>query len=274
MYQRRLNFASKKRKYPYSKKRNYNSYSKYRKANNAPGYFSYDAPRAKAVTRLNAAIGAELKQFVHQSNISKESLQAENIAAVYNQLFEESAAHGDMPCECLMQKILQGQTYNTRIGDKITVKSIDFRMRISLNHDHYNKQMQDLAVFIVLDKSPNGSSPRWSDIFHISGVPDPLNQKAMKNENRFQILKTHYFPFTGPVNDAISLSPAPKFAYYKLKKPLTVKYQSSGNGLGDVVENQIYICAVTTSPKSSTVDHTTEGPFTVHYSANIRYYDS
>ena len=205
---------------------------------------------------MNAAIGAELKQFVHQSNISKEALQAENIASQSGNVFAVSAAHGTMPCEALMQEIQQGQTYKDRIGDKITVKSIDFRIRVALNHDHYDKQMQDLAVFIVLDKSPNGTSPKWSDIWHMSAAPDVLNQKAMKNENRFQILKTHYFPFSGPINDAISFAPAAKFAYYKLKKPLVVRYQSDAAVLADVVENQIWICAVTSSPKSGKIIHT------------------
>lgn len=274
MYQRRLNFNSKKRRYPYAKKRNYASSSKFRKANNASSYFTYDAPRAKSITRLNAAIGAELKQYVHQSNISKEALQVENITSCAAQQFDSEASHGEMPCECLMQKIVQGSTYDKRIGDKITVKSIDFRIRISLNHDHYDKQMQDLAVFIVLDRSPNGTTPKWSDIWHVSSVPDTLNQKAMKNENRFQILKTHYFPFTGPCTTGIGMAPAAKFAYYKMKKPLQIKYQAANGDLADVVENQIWICAVTASPKSATVGHTNEGPFTVHYSANVRYYDS
>ena len=273
MYQRRLNYSSKKRKYPYSKK-SYGRSTKYRKANNASSYFTYDAPRAKSITRLNAAIGSELKQYVHESNITKDALQATNIEAQKNTTFAATAAHGTMPCEALLQRIIQGNTYATRIGDKITVKSIDFRMRISFNHEHYNKNMEDIAIFIVLDKSPNGLGPKWGDIFHVSADPDTLNQKAMKNENRFQILKTFQVPLTGPVGQVSTNGTNPKFLYYKLKKPLQIRYQSAAATLADVVENQIWICAVTKSLPSSSMDHTNEGPATIHYSANVRFYDS
>ena len=273
MYNRRSDYSSKKRRYPYSKKSS-SGRSKYRKPNNSASYFTYDAPRAKSITRLNAAIGAELKQYVHEDNVSKESLQAENIAAQKATTWPLASAHGTMPCEPMMQEVRQGQTYNTRIGDKITVRSTDFRIRVSLNHAHYNQQMEDLAMFIILDKSPNGLSPKWDDVFHMSSDPDTLNQKAMKNENRFQILKTFYLPFSGKLQGDQPYTPAPKFCYHKLKKPLQIKYQANNNNLADVVENQIWLVCVTKSPKSTVVDHTNEGPFTIHYCVNIRYYDS
>lgn len=273
MYQRRLNYNSKKRKYPYSKK----SYgrSKYRKANNASSYFTYDAPRAKSITRMNAAIGAELKQYVHESNITRTALQATNIHDQFANAFQAAAVHGTMPCEALIHRIQQGNTYSTRIGDKITVKSIDFRMRVAFNYaDYEGHDLDDIAVFIVLDKSPNGLGPKWGDIWHVSADPDTLNQKAMKNENRFQILKTFQIPLSGPIGQLNTNGVNPKFLYYKLKKPLVVRYQSSTPSIADVVENQIWICAVTKSLPSTKMAKTTEGPATIHYSANVRYYDS
>lgn len=275
MYQRRLNYASKKRKYPYSKRRNYNI-PKYRKANNASSYFSYDGPRAKSITRLNAAIGSELKQFVHISNIAKESLQVTSLGVAKDKNFAATSAVDEMPCEALMQRIQQGAAYNQRIGDKITVKSIDFRLKLDANFAHFegSGKLLDYAIFIILDRSPNGSSPKWADIFHWNVLPDTLNQKHMKNENRFQILKTFQIPLNGILGNVMTNGTQPRFLYYKFKKPTIVKYQSNAATLADVTENQFWICAVTHSETSTKVGHTTEGPMTIKYSANIRYYDS
>lgn len=274
MYQRRLNYSSKKRKYPYSKK----SYgrSKFRKANNASSYFTFDGPRARSITRLNAAIGSELKQFVHISNISKEALQATSLTAAKDKNFLATSAVNEMPCEALMQRIDQGAAYNQRIGDKITVKSIDFRLKLTWNWSDFEGtgKINDYAIFIILDRSPNGSSPTWGDIFHWNTLPDTLNQKHMKNENRFQILKTFQIPMSGTLATIGTNSYNPKFLYYKYKKPTIVKYQSKTLGLADIVENQIWICALTHSEKSTKIGKTNEGPATLHYSANIRFYDS
>lgn len=278
MYQRRLAYSSKKRKYPYSKK----SYgrSKYRKANNASSYFTYDGPRAKAVSRLNAAIGAELKQRYHESNISytlmglNQWLYDDAGTRVYNKPFvvDPAANSHNPPVLSVMPKLTQGQTYDTRIGDKVTVKSIDFRIRLSFNDEHFEGPMGDQAIWIVLDKSPNGVGAKWTDIFHGSTCTT-LSQKHMKNENRFQILKTFYIPGSGVVAAAPFVPPGPKFLYYKLKKPTIVKYQSSNGTNADVVENNIYIIATNNSASIKNL-HERDGPYTLHASVNVRYYDS
>ena len=172
MYQRRLSYAAKKRKHPYATRKT-SGRSKYRKANNASSYFTYDGPRAKSITRLNAAIGSELKQFVHISNISKEALQATSLNVAKDKNFAATSAHQEMPCEALMQRIPQGAAYNQRIGDKITIKSIDFRLKLDLNYADFegSGKLLDYAIFIILDRSPNGSSPKWGDIFHWNTLP-------------------------------------------------------------------------------------------------------
>jgi hypothetical protein len=281
MYQRRLAYSSKKRKYPYSKK----SYgrTKYRKANNASSYFTYDAPRAKAVSRLNAAIGSELKQKYHESNINYSLTGLDSWTyddagtRVYNKPFVVDPAGGshDPPALAILPKVQQGQTYDTRIGDKITVKSIDFRIRFTLNTEHFTGPLPDAAVWIVLDKNPNGVGAKWTDIFHGSTCTT-LSQKHMKNENRFQILKTFYIPMGGyPFvdADAPTVCMPPKFMYYKYKKPTIVRYQSSGGTNADIVENNIYV--ITTSNAGSLKNlHERDGWYTLHCSVNTRYYDS
>ena len=280
MYQRRLNYSSKKRKYPYSRKATYGrSNSKFRRANNAGSYFTYDAPRAKSISRLNAAMGAELKQYYHEFEIphayTSSTYWKTNPGGnfVYSQPFKMiPAANGD-PCVCApLPRIIQGQTYSTRIGDKITIKSIDIRM-----HPTYTPEGTkggspgDTAIWIVLDKAPNGVGAKWTDIFH-GETCTPLSQKHMKNENRFQILKTFYLPaalqwFNNNVDEktyAIG-NLTPKFCYYKLKKPLIVKYQSSTTNMVDIVENNIYIII---STKCDT------GKLALNGSFNVRYYDS
>lgn len=277
MYQRRLAYSSKKRKYPYSKK----SYgrSKYRKANNASSYFTYDAPRAKSVSRLNAALGAELKQYYHEfeipSGYTAESYWQSNVGGthVYNAPFQMIPSANGHPGVCApLPRIVQGQTYDTRIGDKITVKSIDIRLRPKYTSQGITgAQPGDTAVWIVLDKSPNGIGPKWTDIFH-GQTCTPLSQKHMKNENRFQILKTFYLPaclqwYNNDLGEKVYCVGQlnSKFLYYKLKKPLIVKFQSSTPGMADVVENQIYIIVTTKCG---------DGQLALYGSCNVRYYDS
>lgn len=266
MYGRRNN-SNRKRKYPYSSKKSSGRYS--RRANTAKSYFTYDAPRAKAVTRLNAMLGSELKQVFHANTISAATLTKTPQDAHKALPFVVDPANGDaFPATCLLQKVKQGSEYNMRIGDKITVKSIDFRIELRWNAAAYANQIGSTAVWIVLDKSPNGVGPGYSDIFHTSN-PDPLDQKHMKNENRFTILKTFFIPFAKTPTAGAQASGLTKFMYYKFKKPTIVKYQGHADAVADVVENQIYIIAVTDTATAGGV-----GPFALHYSANIRYYDS
>ena len=267
MYQRRLAYSSKKRKYPYTKK-SYGRTNKYRKANNASSYFTYDAPRAKSITRLNAAIGSELKQYYHETDIPAANISAANWinGNKFNDPFPTNK-EGGIPTVAVLPRIKNGSTYDTRIGDKIAIKSIDFRLRVTYNHEHYEGQVDDLAVWIVLDKSPNGVGAKWVDIFH-GQTCTTLSQKHMKNENRFQILKTFQMPAIGD-GPGGSLVPqyTPRFMYYKFKKPMIVRYQSSAaDGVytqADVVENNIYIIA-TSNGASTKVAHTTEGPWKLH----------
>lgn len=277
MYNRRLNYSSKKRKYPYSRKRSYGQ-SKYRKPNSASSYFSFDGPRAKSISRLNAAIGAELKQYYHEFEIphaytAQEYWVTNNGGHPYDQNFGLIPAGAPNPAVCtFLPRITQGTTYDKRIGDKITIKSIDFRLRPEYTtQGTTGTQTQDICVWIILDKAPNGVGAKWTDIFHGSTCT-PLSQKHMKNENRFQILKTFYIPncMQWYNNDALSKvycngQLQSKFLYYKMKKPIQVKYQSNSVSMADVVENTIYIAITTKSPT---------GMVALHGSVNVRFYDS
>jgi len=266
MYGRRNN-SNRKRKYPYSSKKSSGRYS--RRANSAKSYFTYDAPRAKAVTRLNAMLGSELKQVFHANSISSATLNTTPQNAHKALPFVVDPANADaFPATCILQKVGQGPDYNQRIGDKITVKSIDFRLELRWNAAAFANQIGSTAVWIVLDKSPNGVGPSYNDIFHCSD-PSPLDQKHMKNENRFTILKTFFIPFGKTTAAGAQASGLTKFMYYKYKKPTIVKYQAHNAAIADVVENQIYIIAVCDTAVAGG-----NGPFALHYSANIRYYDS
>jgi hypothetical protein len=228
---------------------------------------------------MNAALGAELKQYYHEFEIpngyTSESYWTTDSGHghPYNNVFQMIPAAGGNPGVCApLPRIVQGQTYDTRIGDKITIKSIDIRLRPKYTSQGITgAQPGDTAIWIVLDKAPNGVGAKWTDIFHGSTCT-PLSQKHMKNENRFQILKTFYLPaclqwYNNDLGEKVYAVGQlnSKFLYYKLKKPLIVKYQSSTPGMADVVENQIYIIVTTKSGNSQVA---------VNGSFNVRYYDS
>jgi len=267
MYSRgRTNF-NRKRKYPYSSKKSSGRFK--RNANNAKSYFTYDAPRAKSISRLNAALGAELKQAFHAGTISSSTMNKGVMDAHHATPFDiDPVDDTKFPATMIMQRIRQGSAYNNRIGDKVTVKSIDFRMFLRWQNPAF-AVVEDVAIWILHDRSPNGIGPKYDDIFHNDDHPTTLDQKHMKNENRFTILKTFYIPCNKAAGANVQSSGVNKFLYYKYKKPTQVRYQADSATAAAVVENQFYIVAC--SPSVAVADN---GPFALHYSVNIRYYDS
>lgn len=283
---------SRKRKAPTTyKKRQYSKSTR-----TGSRYWAYDAPRPKFTSSgVKNALKSmmELKQYYHtvKCHGAVTSSHQFNEAYEFNEKgFTQNEAQSVKPTMELMHLITQNaagngaQAYNTRIGNKITIKSIDFRFLwsgILKRTDGGNDPdfplgshtVGDRTVWIILDKTPNGAAPKLGDIFH-GTFGWPTAQKHSKNENRFQILKTFICPSLGKEPDSKN-----KFMYYKFKKPLQVRYQSSAGSITDVVENAIWVLISNVSAPvyvvADLVDNTLKkcGPG-VYGDINVRFYDA
>lgn len=282
--------------YSYSRKRKpYTSYKKnyrrkYSSTKSGGRYFSQSGPRAvfNAQGVKNAVKSLmEVKQKYHDFKMDGRNISHKFFSGRPTQHWlEEAGTDADWryPTLEVMHYLVQGQTYDKRIGNKITIKSIDFRMVWeNKQSEHANggadavndsKFVGNRAVWIILDKQPNGTAPCNEDVFH-STTGSVCMQKHMKNENRFQILKTFLCPSLGKEPDSKN-----KFMYYKLKKPLMVRYQTSAMTIADIVENSIWIVA--TNMDSASAGAGTAGDLnkydqtgpSLRGTVNIRFYDA
>lgn len=281
----------------YSRKRKASTYYKKRGASSkstrtGSRYWAYDAPRQKfsasGVKNVMKSM-MELKQtyFTAHCNPNRISHQffseAGGATALEYKGFATNAADTTNPCREILHEVKQGAqpTYDTRIGNKITIKSIDFRLVWSGAQKFTDGEISshataaktgDRVVWIILDKTPNGAAPLVSDIFH-SPSGSPYDQKHSKNENRFQILKTFICPSGGYNPDSKN-----KFMYYKMKKPIQVRYQASTGNISDIVENAIWVLASNTFTKLfarpfDDANLPSLGP-ALGMSCNIRFYDA
>lgn len=86
----------------------------------------------------------------------------------------------------LMDAIAQGTTSSQRVGNKISVKSLDFKMNLQVSGTAPTPQ-----VFwaVVLDKQPNAAIASFATIFTAQAAPnDNLVQRNYNNLDRFQVL--------------------------------------------------------------------------------------
>lgn len=87
-----------------------------------------------------------------------------------------------------------GTSNSTRIGQKIEVTSIDYKLSYQITSTDLTEQTgivnSDICAFaIVYDRQSNGGAPTWSDIFtNSTAINAPMGHRITANFERFEVL--------------------------------------------------------------------------------------
>lgn len=245
-----------KRKYPYTNKR----YTPYKKSyyKSKAAYTSYKGlPRNTFYGKPSSPY--EYKYYVHAVNWASNHNGAVNTAepaAAVNHwtaadfILAETVAAGDVYsttqdycARYFLQEIKQGTTNETRIGSKINLKYLDIRFFVKYVAGISEPQ----AVWLILDKSPNGGIPKVGDIFKnqeaypAGPLGGTLTMKQPLNEGRFVFLKTWLI---GNGNGSgIANGMQSKMCTYQAKCNYEIKYGAAFNSATSILTNNIFLIA-------------------------------
>lgn len=169
--------------------------------------------------------------------------------------FLTADATGGMTCVNMVQT---GASLSSRIGAKITVKSIRIRATITC----VTASTNSIRIVLLCDKQPNGAFPVIGTIFK-DNISDTTTFNSSLNSSqfsRFIVLRDLVYNFTNGNNLG-------KYISKMIKKKIPISYGSSNGDIGDLNTNSILLLAGT-----STYTHTTDAMH-IKFSTRLRYYD-
>lgn len=167
---------------------------------------------------------------------------------------EPAVAFGGITC---VNEVRQGAAAYNRVGNKILIKSVDFRCVLNLQGT--GPTYSFCRVVLVHDKQPFGAFPNFSDIFsdNVSTAPDFSSGLNMASKDRFVVLRNHVLSFDSYNKTAVLHD------YVKCKVE-TVFRSDSGN-IGDLSSGALYLIAFTNLSTAETYVHMKEIQFRIRY---------
>ena len=147
----------------------------------------------------------------------------------------------------------QGNTYDTREGNKITMKSIAMNIRVALNA--IEPTGTSVRILLVYDRKPNGALAAADDVLTGDNLLDFINRDG-NMRGRFQIWFDRTIPF-----DAVQTNWTDSF-YKKLNTP--VIYDGNAGTVADIYKGNVFLVSLA-AENASTID--------VHYGYRILFTD-
>lgn len=147
----------------------------------------------------------------------------------------------------------QGTTDGTRIGDKITVKTLSLKFNVKLNA--LEADGTSLRLVLLWDRRPAGAQAAVTDIFEVDDMLTHYNVKG-PNKGRFQFLFDRMITFDsvqGEWNDN-----------YFIQRDFQVEFQGNAGTIADV-EKGLFILAGFSKGNAAAI--------TVNYGWRFRYTD-
>lgn len=137
---------------------------------------------------------------------------------------------------------VQGTNGTERIGEKTTVRSIQFRGVLTYTPTLSNPPDTTVHMYIVLDRQANGAAAAATDVFTSTNFAIAL--RARPRSDRFKILwhgeytlGSHTTIAANPANPAVL-----PFSMYK-KVNIPIKFSGSTGAVADMMSNNIFLLA-------------------------------
>lgn len=142
-----------------------------------------------------------------------------------------------------------GTTESTRIGRKVTIKSIGIKASLELLAGSIGSD--SFMIAIVLDKQCNGANALFTDVYE--NVASHNSFRNLANNERFQVLKTWRGTITTPAFDTgdASIPTRRDFRWFK-KCNIPIEYSGITGAIGEIRSNNIQVFAINpSSPDTS-----------------------
>lgn len=160
----------------------------------------------------------------------------------------------------LLNGLSLGNTSSTRIGQKVTVKSLEVKYRAAVVATTGLDQTH--RMLFVLDRQPNGAALTLAEVL------SPTNTEGLRNlasPRRFKFLIDYRFDLSAATESGSTKAGK---LWYVFKKPLVIEYNSGNAGtVADISSGSIYMVLL-----GSNVAGNTAG--TAAVVTRIRYFDN
>lgn len=179
----------------------------------------------------------------------------------------------------------QGATFNQRIGNKIQMKSLEFRGEVTRSGNAGTGDPDWYRIMIVYDTQTNGVKPTWSDLITSYGITlgspntatssTALDYLNINNRSRFKVLAdiTNMVPIgawdadTNNIANALIDYEGERNIHRFIKlKGLSTIFKASAGTEGDVTTGAIWLMTQGNLAAGEEVAD-------LHWSCRLRYYD-
>ncbi len=155
--------------------------------------------------------------------------------------------------------LAQGDTSNTRDGNKVTLQSLSARYILNLNAAETTNSFS--RVVVILDRRPNRVLATAAEVFTTDNIISTMNSEDSRYRGRFQIVydRLHKFPGT----TAAAERNVAQIGKIFLNKPTKVFYNAAGGLIANCDKNIfLYGMCNSNSSHAVTMDVNTKIKFT------------
>lgn len=176
----------------------------------------------------------------------------------YSDVTLSVAVNSDFPTITLLNGLQPGNTATTRIGQKVSIRSLEYRL--GANSDIAGGLQQFNRFIILLDKQTNTVGPAaLTDFLSVGTV---FGLRALTQRKRFKIIRDKTYVMTPP---ALDYGRRWFKGYVKFRRPLIVEYNAGVAGnVADIVSNSLHIVTVGTEVAGNT-DGALNGQIRIRY---------
>ncbi len=215
----------------------------------------FTAPLFKRNIRISGLLGLE-KKFVDTFR-----------SGVTLQITPAGSELDDATMLCL-NGVDVGNTQSTRIGNKITIVSLQVNGTINntILTDTADAPTGDVCrIFIVWDKQTNGAQLNAEDVYENTSATDLLSFRKIEFAERFQVLKEWVIQVdytanaTDGANTATYAGEQKYFSFFR-KLNMPVKYTTTGATVSSIMDNSLHI-----------IGFSINGKATISWTSRIRY---
>jgi len=162
----------------------------------------------------------------------------------------------------LLNGLSQGTTQSTRVGGRIEVKSVQFK--VNFQNGTNVSGVSPLRIKIIYDKETNGAAPAATDVMAVNLI-DGLNN--LNNAGRFiTLFDQTWNPVVGPGTSAVATNYQAQFLDGYVKCNLPTKYNAGNTGtVTDISSGSIYVLAWTNGFGFAGTGSDASGYFRIRY---------
>jgi len=167
------------------------------------------------------------------------------------------------PVLTLLNGLAQGTTASTRIGRRVTVKSVEWKLNVATSS---STAWSAQRYMIVLDKQANAAAPAFTDIYDVA---QPTTLRNISNSPRFQVLfdsKQWILAGTSSFGGSVQLDSVASVHEGYMRCNIPVQYNVGTAGtVGDIQTNALYFVMIGNATTAITDTNVYTGTVRIRY---------